>query len=151
MIEVQVPKDISGYESTLIGPLTARQTACFAAAAAVEYIYYTVIKTLGLSIDTDALICIGIALAAPILYLAIGKPYGMKPEVYVWNYLIPSFLAPKDRPYATKVTYEVMLEIIEQKEDGEIEKSGNAKPDKKKSQKKKKQSKKVSKQDIMYA
>lgn len=46
MIEVQVPKDVSTYESPLIGPLTARQAVCVAAAAAVEYIYYLVISTL---------------------------------------------------------------------------------------------------------
>ena len=38
MIEVQIPKDVSGYEAPLIGPLTSRQAICVAAAAAVEYI-----------------------------------------------------------------------------------------------------------------
>lgn len=150
MIEVQVPKDISGYESTLIGPLTARQTVCLAVAAAVEYVYYTVAKTLGASLDTDALICIGIAIAAPILYMAIGKPYGMKPEVYILNYLLPSLLAPKDRPYVTKPTYETMLEAIEQQENEQAEKSGK-KNKQTQNKKKKKPNKKLSKQDIMYA
>jgi len=36
MIEVQVPKDVSVYESTLVGPLTSRQTVCLIAAAAVR-------------------------------------------------------------------------------------------------------------------
>ena len=86
MIEVQVPKDVSGYESPLIGPLTSRQAICVAAAIAVEYVYYTVINTLGLNLNTNTLICIGMVLAAPILYLAIGKPYGMRAETYIYYY-----------------------------------------------------------------
>ena len=43
MIETQVPKDVSVYEAPLIGPLTSRQAICVAAAAAVEYIYYTIV------------------------------------------------------------------------------------------------------------
>ena len=76
MIEVQIPKDVSGYEAPLIGPLTSRQAICVAAAAAVEYIYYNIMNALNLGLDMNSVICIGVLLAAPILYLAIGKPYG---------------------------------------------------------------------------
>ena len=72
MIETQVPKDVSVYEAPLIGPLTSRQAICIAAAAAVEYIYYTIVNTIGLNLDTNTLICIGMVLAAPILYMAVG-------------------------------------------------------------------------------
>ena len=48
------------YEAPLIGPLTSRQAICVAAAAAVEYIYYTIVNTIGLNLDTNTLICIGI-------------------------------------------------------------------------------------------
>ena len=97
MIETQVPKDVSVYEAPLIGPLTSRQAICVAAAAAVEYIYYTIVNTIGLNLDTNTLICIGMVLAAPILYMAVGKPYGMRAETYVYNYLLPSMVAPKNR------------------------------------------------------
>ena len=103
MIEVQIPKDVSVYESPLVGPLTARQTVCVAITAAVEYAYYMVIKSLGLNLSMDATICIGLIFAIPILYMAVGKPYGMKPETYIYHYLIPSLIAPKDRPYETKL------------------------------------------------
>jgi len=56
MIEVQVPKDVSTYESPLIGPLTARQAVCVAAAAAVEYIYYLVISTLKLNLTMNTIV-----------------------------------------------------------------------------------------------
>ena len=105
MIEVQVPKDVSTYESPLIGPLTARQAVCVAAAAAVEYIYYLVISTLKLNLTMNTIVCLGMVFAVPILYMAIGKPYGMRPETYIYYYFIPSLLAPKDRPYVTKPTY----------------------------------------------
>ena len=101
MIEVQVPKDVSTYESPLIGPLTARQAVCVAAAAAVEYIYYLVISTLKLNLTMNTIVCLGMVFAVPILYMAIGKPYGMRPETYIYYYFIPSLLAPKDRPYVT--------------------------------------------------
>ena len=108
MIETQVPKDVSVYEAPLIGPLTSRQAICVAAAAAVEYIYYTIVNTIGLNLDTNTLICIGMVLAAPILYMAVGKPYGMRAETYVYNYLLPSMVAPKNRVYKTTIIYDVM-------------------------------------------
>lgn len=88
MIEVQVPKDVSTYESPLIGPLTARQAVCVAAAAAVEYIYYLVISTLKLNLTMNTIVCLGMVFAVPILYMAIGKPYGMRPETYIYYYFI---------------------------------------------------------------
>lgn len=153
MIEVQIPKDVSVYESPLVGPLTARQTICVAVAAAVEYAYYMVIKTLGINLSMDTAICIGLFFAVPILYMAVGKPYGMRPEVYIYYYLIPSLLSNKDRPYVTKLTYDVMLEEIEARKEAEIQKKSNGKqPSKNKTNTEKKKKRKVtSKQDIMYA
>lgn len=152
MIEVQVPKDISGYETPFIGPLTARQTVCMALTTVVEYIYYNVMKYLNVGLDVNSLVCIGIVIAVPILYFAVGKPYGMRPEVYIYNYLLPSLLAPKDRPYQTQLTYDSIIEMVEQQEEAELEKSGQSKKDDKKiKDKKKTQKKNVSKQDIMYA
>ena len=56
MIEVQVPKDVSVYESPLVGPLTARQTVCVAVAAAIEYVYYNIVQTVAPNIDMNTLI-----------------------------------------------------------------------------------------------
>ena len=152
MIEVQVPKDVSVYESTLVGPLTSRQTVCLIAAAAVEFVYYNVVQTLNLGLDTNAMLCIGMMLAAPILYMAIGKPYGMRPEVYIYYYLLPSLLSNKDRPYETKLTYDSILEEIEkQKQLTETNKNhGKEKKNEKTKPKQKAKSKAKSKQDILY-
>lgn len=142
MIEVQVPKDISQYDPPFVGPLTARQTVCVVAAAAVEYVYYIVLKTLGIPITlTDGgnlPILIGIVLALPILYLAIGKPYGMRPEIYLYYYLLPWLLAPKDRPYATKLTYETLREIADAQAE---EEAGQKQPGKKQTIKRKEKKK----------
>lgn len=152
MIEVQVPKDVSVYESTLVGPLTSRQTVCLIAAAAVEFVYYNVVQTLNLGLDTNAMLCIGMMLAAPILYMAIGKPYGMRPEVYIYYYLLPSLLSNKDRPYETKLTYDSILEEIE-KQEQLTETNKNHRKEKKNEKTKPRQktkNKAKSKQDILY-
>ena len=150
MIETQVPKDVSVYEAPLIGPLTSRQAICVAAAAAVEYIYYTIVNTIGLNLDTNTLICIGMVLAAPILYMAVGKPYGMRAETYIYNYLLPSMVAPKNRVYETTIIYDVMYDELLKKYEEEQLKNG-IKPKNTQNVKKKKTKRVRSKQDIMYA
>ena len=158
MIEVQIPKDVSGYEAPLIGPLTSRQAICVAAAAAVEYIYYNIMNALNLGLDMNSVICIGVLLAAPILYLAIGKPYGMRAEVYIYNYFVPSVIANKTRPYETKIVYDTLLETIEkiesESEDKKTKekKAAEAKAKEKQKQKQIQKPKRArGKQDIMYA
>lgn len=150
MIETQVPKDVSVYEAPLIGPLTSRQAICIAAAAAVEYIYYTIVNTIGLNLDTNTLICIGMVLAAPILYMAVGKPYGMRAETYIYNYLLPSMIAPKNRVYETTIIYDVMYDELLKKYEEEQLKNG-IKPKNTQNVKKKKIKRARNKQDIMYA
>jgi len=91
-------------------------------------------------------------LAAPILYMAIGKPYGMRPEVYIYYYLLPSLLSNKDRPYETKLTYDSILEEIE-KQEQLTETNKNHRKEKKNEKTKPKQktkNKAKSKQDILY-
>ena len=150
MIETQVPKDVSVYEAPLIGPLTSRQAIFIAAAAAVEYIYYTIVNTIGLNLDTNTLICIGMVLAAPILYMAVGKPYGMRAETYIYNYLLPSMVAPKNRVYETTIIYDVMYDELLEKYEEEQLKNG-IKHKNTQNVKKKKTKRARSKQDIMYA
>lgn len=155
MIEVQVPKDVSVYESPLIGPLTARQTVFVAIAGVVEFVYYNIVQAIAPNLDMNTMICIGVLLAAPILYFAVGKPFGMKPETYLYYYLLPSLLGNKNRPYETKLTYDVMLEMIDMQEEIQAEQSGKINGSKKKTEKKntkKKTAKRPrSKQDTMYA
>lgn len=152
MIEVQVPKDVSVYESPLVGPLTARQTVCVAVAAAIEYVYYNIVQTVAPNIDMNTLICVGMLFAVPVLYLAVGKPYGMKPETYIYYYLLPSLVGNKNRPYETKLTYDTIdeQEELAAEQSGKIK--GNKKNDKKnKNAKKKSPRRPRSKQDTMYA
>lgn len=151
MIEVQVPKDVSGYEAPLIGPLTAKQTICVAVAAVVEYAYYYIVSNIGLNIKMESMVGIGVLLALPILYIAMAHPYGMKAEDYLYYFFIPSLIGNKDRPYETTLSYDVMLEAIEAMEAEENEKNGKKNTKKNEPKKKNKNTKKVSKQDIRYA
>lgn len=111
MIEVQIPKDVSVYESPLIGPFTARQSVCVCGAAAAEYVYYLIFSTFFPDLDMNSIVGIGVLIAAPFLYMAVGKPYGMRPEVYIYYYFLPSVLGKKDRPYETKIIYDTILEL----------------------------------------
>lgn len=108
MIEVQVPKDVTVYEATLVGPFTARQTICVAIAAAVEYVYYVIVSHISSNLDLNSMIGIGVLLALPILFLAVGKPYGMKPETYLYYYWLPSLVSNKDRPYKTEIIWDTL-------------------------------------------
>lgn len=139
MIEVQIPKDVSVYESPLIGPLTARQTVCVAGAAATEYIYYLIVSNFFPGLDLNSIVGIGVLFAIPFLYMAVGKPYGMRPEVYIYYYFLPSILGSKDRPYMTEITFDTILKL-----EGE-----DVEPEKKKT-KSKPQKKPKGRGDIMY-
>lgn len=109
MIEVQIPKDVSIYESPLLGPLTARQTVCVAGAGAAEYLYYLAVKNFFPNLDMNSVVGIGMLIAIPFLYLAVGKPYDMRPEVYIYYFFLPSLLSNKDRPYETEIIYDTIL------------------------------------------
>ena len=142
MIEVQIPKDVSVYESPLIGPLTARQSICVAAAAGVEFVYYMIVSNFFSWLDLNSIVGIGVLFAIPFLYLAVGKPYGMRPETYVYYFLLPSLIGNKDRPYQTELIYDTILSLDED----EMEQ----KQKQKQKQKSKSKSKPKGKQEKMY-
>lgn len=116
MIEVQVPKNIDDYEAALIGPLTGRQAVCFGAAAAIEFVYFSAVNSLNFGISLDSQIALGVILALPLLMLAIWKPFGMRAEVYVLYFVLPSLIGNKDRIYETEITYDIMLAQMEEQE-----------------------------------
>lgn len=128
MIEVQIPKDIEQYQATLVGPFTTRQVICIAVAAVCEFIYYTIIQATGAALATDTLIGIGSVIAIPFLLFAIWKPYGMKPETYIWYFLIPYLIGNKDRPYAIENTFSLLFPQEEETADKNTKKKQTAKP-----------------------
>lgn len=99
MIEMEIPKDIMSVETTLVGPLTTRQTICFGITAVMEYVYYTIVSSMNLSLTMDDLIGIGVILAIPILAFSFIKPYGLPLEKYLSNVFKLTYLAPKIRVY----------------------------------------------------
>ena len=102
MIEVAIPKDVTKYKTTLIGPFTTRQTVCIAITAAVEILYYYIAKAIDPNISLQSMIGLGVFLAIPILAFAILEPYGMPLEKYLKNVFMLSVVAPAKRPYKTE-------------------------------------------------
>lgn len=98
MIEMEIPKDVMSVETTLVGPLTARQAICFGLTAVVEYVYYTVASTY-FKMNIDDLVGLGVIFAIPILSFCLFKPYDMPLEKWISKCLVHSLFSPKMRIY----------------------------------------------------
>lgn len=105
MIEMEIPKDVMAVETTLVGPLSARQAVCFGITGIVEYGYYMMISRMGLGLDMDNLIGMGVLLALPILAFCFVKPYGLPLERYIVNVFCLAYLAPRIRTYQIQNLY----------------------------------------------
>lgn len=99
MVEVPIPKDITKFKPTLIGPFTTRQVVCGCLAATVDYLIFKIISISNISITLDTLIGIEVLFAAPILAFSIIFPYDMPLEKFLKNVFLLSFIAPKTRVY----------------------------------------------------
>ena len=99
MVEVPIPKDITKFKPTLIGPFTTRQVVCGCIAATVDYLIFKIISISNISITLDTLIGIEVLFAAPILAFSIIFPYDMPLEKFLKNVFLLSFIAPKTRVY----------------------------------------------------
>ena len=98
MVEREILQDINGYEPKLIGPVTARQFLC-SAAAAFECIpsFFSLNKIF----ITQAAITIAGALGTPLLACGFYKPYGLPFEKFFISYLKMNWIAPTMRKYKT--------------------------------------------------
>lgn len=101
MVEIKIPDDILRYKTTLVGPLTTRQTICVTICAGVNLGVYTLLKLLGIEMNIEAVVRLGVFLSMPILAFGIAEPYGMPLEKYLKNVFLLYYIAPKDRPYKT--------------------------------------------------
>lgn len=119
MIEMEIPKDVMSVDTTLVGPLTTRQTVCFGITAVIEYAYYTIINSLNLGLTMDNMIGFGVILALPILAFSFVKPYGLPLEKYIANVFALTYLAPRIRTYQVN---NIFSEEDEQKNDSKLKK-----------------------------
>lgn len=103
MIRMPVPKEIRKYETKLIGPLTSRQFICLMIASlltgSICYLLHTKYE-LNMNLIMTVLIPIGGICGA-----FASKPYGMKFENYIFNYIIDNFLAPAKRKFSSENYY----------------------------------------------
>ena len=97
MIELPVPKDISQYESKLIGPLTARQTAAAVAAGALVI----AVQKFAPIENKDVKMTLSIIVAV-LPFLFTLKIYGVYMEKFIRTAFISMVLAPNVRKYRTR-------------------------------------------------
>ncbi len=106
MIEVNIHKDIAGFEAPCIGPFTFRQTICIAVAAPICWAIYHYLAPV---ISPDLA---GMLVAIPAFFAwALGwwRPFGMRPEKYLKAYFIGMILAPRLRTYKISNFHETAL------------------------------------------
>jgi hypothetical protein len=110
MIDIEIPKDINKYEAKLVGPFTARQTGCFAAALGVGIpLFMGMTKSLGA--PQDVAIIAMIIVVTPFLLLGWIKPYGMAFEKFIQTAFVSNVLSPKKRKYVTDNNYFTYSEV----------------------------------------
>ena len=115
MIEVAIPKDITKYKATLVGPLTTRQTICVSITAVVEILYYYIAKAVFPNLTINTMIGFGVFLAIPIMAFALIEPFGMPLEKYLKNVFMLSVIAPTKRPYKTEGIFQEQKKPPEKK------------------------------------
>ena len=97
-IEIEIPKDITKYESKLIGPLTTRQTICSVPAAGLAIAEAMLLKE---TLSQDMLIGIIIFTVIPFILLGWIKVYNLPFEKFLASVFVTIVLAPKHRKYIT--------------------------------------------------
>lgn len=130
-IEIEIPKDITKYESKLIGPFTTRQTLCLVPAVALAVLVFVGLKSY---VSQTLLIGLLMVCVAPFLLFGWYKPYGLPLEKFLKTAFISNVLAPKARKYKTENTI-----IVE--DDEEISENNKNKQNKNKKNANKKQHK----------
>lgn len=110
-VEVSVTKEITDYETKLIGPLTARQALCLGIALPICYVairYLTPILTRDVALF--------FVFIPAVFAWAFGwcRPYGMKMEQFLRAVYITRLLAPIHRRYRTVNTVEAVIHEAEE-------------------------------------
>lgn len=110
MIEVSIPQDIREFETTVVGPLTARHLVCIVGIAAVTYAGYFIEKAAGLNPLDLPIFAIP---ALPFGLIGWWKPYGMHFEQFIGKAYEDNFSCPAKRLYKVENAWDT---IIKEKE-----------------------------------
>lgn len=137
MIDRNIPRDISKYETKLMLGLTARQVCFFAPGVVLGIITFFATKAfLG-----NLALALAIIVAAPLIIFGTVKPLGLPMEKFISTTMLPLLLAPKYRRYKIENTYEQAFKDITNEDLKSIGiEVPEEKPDDKNSAKKKKSS-----------
>lgn len=105
MIERSVPRDISRYESAVVGSLTLRQVVCFVpgltAAAVTGFTLY--------GRSGELAILLAVVFAVPFLLFGAWKPFGIPLEKFIGTALYSVVLSPARRRHVSGNVYYGLL------------------------------------------
>lgn len=95
-IELEVPQDITSYDTKLIGPFSLRQTICFIPAAGACVAAFVWLPKI-----LPQTICplIGVLVAVPCILCGWVKIQGLPFEKFVLSAFTSNFLSPSKRKY----------------------------------------------------
>lgn len=115
MIEVKTPKNILVYKTRILGPLTVRQTICFAIVGLIDLIVYqTIVK--GSQLPPEVIFYLFVFCDVPVLLFGYYEPMGMPLEKYLKFYIESSLIAPKYRRN-TNVIYKSEIKNTKKKKE----------------------------------
>lgn len=106
MVEITIPKEVTKYETKLIGNFTARQTVC------IIFMVLLCVGGYNLMINflpQDTVLAVCMVLASPFAACGWIKPYGMHFEDYAKIMLFSNILAPKNRKYKVENTFDLIV------------------------------------------
>lgn len=115
MAYVQVPRDLSKFESKIAFNLTKRQLICFSVGALLAIPTYMALKD---TLPLDLCSFIAFFIMAPFFMLGIYKKDGIPFEKYMYIVLRQKYFRPQIRIYETKNIYKTIV-----REGGNIESS----------------------------
>lgn len=122
MIEIEIPQDITKYESKLIGPFTTRQLICLVGLVGGCVASYKAITSI-LGNESPLKMIIPMIVAVPFALIGWYKPYGMYFEKFIKSIFIFTFVAPTKRLYKIENVYDEFDKIIDKEEKEKIEKT----------------------------
>ena len=109
MLEIEIPKDITKYDSKLLGPFSMRQCVGILIGSICGFIvYFLTYKTLHLQSDICGILTL--LAAAPGVAIGFVKLYGMNFEDYAKAYIMLNILAPRERRFESVPAFATLYE-----------------------------------------
>lgn len=105
MIEIEMSKDIRGFEPKIVGMLTKRQLICVFISCVIGGVFFLLLNFLFPEWDIFWKALGSVFPAIPVLQCGWVRKYGMPLEVFWLKYRIPNALRPPIYPYKTENLY----------------------------------------------